>query len=167
MGRPKGQYRAPRVFDAAYFQGMVKPDQNGCWIWQGYVFNTGYGGIYTPLAPKKHTYRQAHRISYKAHKGDIPEGLCVCHTCDVKLCVNPDHLWLGTSQENIADMVQKGRQARQKGEAHGHAKLEAADVLEIRARESWGEERKLIASLYGVPPTTITQIVNRSTWSHI
>ena len=94
-----------------YLPTRIKVDDNGCWIWQhdkrGYM---GYGimYIYKPGKPKGvKTY--AHRLSYETFKGDIPEGKYVCHSCDVPSCINPDHLWVGTHQENMHDAFSKGR----------------------------------------------------------
>lgn len=84
-----------------------------CWLWTASVYPAGYGSF--SHAPGKHM--GAHRYSWELHFGPIPDGLFVCHTCDVKTCVRPDHLWLGTSAENTADKVAKGRQAR--GDASG------------------------------------------------
>lgn len=87
--------------------------KNGCWNWKGELHQNGYG--YTTC---HETFKRshAHRVSYKVFKGDIPEGLYVCHHCDNPSCINPDHLWLGTAKENMQDAKKKGRLSHQKKE---------------------------------------------------
>lgn len=78
---------------------------NGCWPWIGRLSHVGYGQI------KQHyRTRHAHRVSYELNVGPIPEGMLVCHRCDNRQCVNPDHLWLGTFGDNNRDRNAKGRQ---------------------------------------------------------
>jgi HNH endonuclease len=80
-------------------------EQTDCWIWQGGTNNIGYGFIRDGKR-----MRTAHRVSFEIHNHQkIPKFMCVCHTCDNPLCVNPDHLWLGTRKQNYDDMVNKGR----------------------------------------------------------
>ena len=79
--------------------------KTGCWNWTAGRFHSGYG--YFGVAEWKE--KRAHRVSYRLHHGEIPEGKVICHTCDNPGCVNPEHLWLGTQKENMQDAKQKGR----------------------------------------------------------
>ena len=80
-------------------------EQTDCWEWQLATNNIGYGFI-RGLSGMQTT----HRLSYELHNNiKIPRNMCVCHTCDNKICVNPDHLWLGTRKQNVKDMINKGR----------------------------------------------------------
>jgi predicted XRE-type DNA-binding protein len=95
------------------------------------------------------------------HNGEIPDDLFVCHTCDNPMCVNPDHLFLGTNSDNVKDMVDKNRQA--KGEGKSNAKLTKADVDEIR--EHWGEfTQREISKYYKVTQSVISEVINYKTW---
>lgn len=134
--------------------------ESGCWIWTRSTIAAGYGQV-----RRCGTTKRVHRVSYEQHVGPIPAGMCVLHRCDVRACLNPDHLFLGTRADNSADMVAKGRHAR--GSARPSAKLAEADIPRIRRAYAGGERQKSIASRYGVDPSTISLITSGVTWSHI
>ena len=83
---------------------------SGCWVWMGALSGKGYG----KLMLKEHRLESAHRLSWLLHRGPIPDGLHVLHRCDVRTCVNPDHLFLGTNLDNIRDRIAKGRKGGRK-----------------------------------------------------
>jgi hypothetical protein len=134
----------------------------GCWIWKGAIDTGGYGCL--SLFKIVST---AHRTSWRIHFGDIPDGSHVLHRCDVRACVNPDHLFIGTNADNMADRNRKGRQAHLHGEADGMAKLTDQAVLSIRMRVACGAVQKDLAEEFNVTPTAIRHVVHRNTWRHI
>ena len=144
--------------------GMINIQDNGCWNWSGYSRN-GYGRLMVG-SRKDNTRRtvQAHRFSYKLFNGDIPYGLYVCHKCDNKLCVNPEHLFLGTHQDNIDDRERKNRNNHVVGENVPTSKLTENEVIKIR--NSNLSSRKL-AEIYGLNKTSILDIKNGINWKHL
>lgn len=140
-------------------------EPGGCWIWQKSRMWNGYGRY--AIGGGKDT--GAHRASYKAFIGDIPAGLDVCHKCDVRACVNPDHLFPGTRSENILDAFRKGRMSPNKanGSAHSSAKLHERDIPVILARRRAGDTKAAIARDYGVTPRVITLIETGEAWKHV
>lgn len=130
----------------------------GCWLWTGSSNPLGYGTF--KLDGKA---QMAHRASWMLHNGPIPAGLCVCHKCDTPACVNPDHLFLGTNADNVADMVRKGRQSTARGEASGLAKITEREAVEIF--QAAGLQRD-IAARYGVHQVQVSAIKCRLTWAH-
>lgn len=135
----------------------VNPE-TGCWEWTAYRLPSGYGKM---VIGQKN--RLAHRVSYELYCGPIPENLQVCHHCDNPSCVNPEHLFVGTNAENVADKVAKGRQAR--GVGNGQAKLSAADIQSIRSTE--GVSLRKLAKLYGVHNSQISRIRSGIKWAHL
>lgn len=134
----------------------------GCWLWQGSVALSGYGRI----TFEGKTYR-AHRLSWILHRGDIPEGLVVCHSCDTPSCVNPNHLWIGTNADNIADRDAKKRTAKG-SEISNSNKLTEEEVLSIRRLHadealSWKE----LSRRFKVSDVQVRNIVLRKSWKHI
>ena len=135
---------------------------SGCWNWTAGKDSDGYGQM--RVGGRK---RLCHRLSYEEHRGVIPAGQCVLHRCDNPACINPEHLFLGTQPQNIADMIAKGRDRKAclKGEAHSQAKLTEADVIEIRAAQGLSQTR--LGAIYGVSPSQIGQILRRENWTHV
>lgn len=140
-------------------------DGNGCWIWQKSKMRNGYGRY----ALGGGGVTGAHRASYEAFVGDIPIGMDVCHRCDVRPCVNPEHLFAGTRSENIRDAFQKGRMSPNKvhGSSHPSSKLQEADVTVILIRRQAGDTKSAIARDFGVTPRVITLIENGEAWKHV
>jgi hypothetical protein len=136
-----------------------------CWLWTGAHGQDGYGRV-TPEGPGVQQCNYgAHRASWELHNGPIPIGKQVLHRCDTRDCVRPDHLFLGTLQSNVADMVNKGRNA--KGERSPIAKLTAEKVRTIRQLHIEGVSMYRLGQVFGVGPTTIGYIVRRETWKHV
>lgn len=131
-----------------------------CWLWTACLNSSGYGMI---NRDGKHC--RAHRASWELAGRIIPEGKCVLHSCDNRVCVNPDHLFLGDPADNSADMRRKGRQ--KKGEAMNTARLTSEKVLAIRASYHSGVSRRELALAHSVHKTTIDDVVNGVTWSHV
>lgn len=157
--------RIPEIEHTAHFWRKVDKTSSpsGCWLWTGNKHPRGYGTIM--LA--RHTYR-AHRYAYLITYGELPEGMEVCHRCDNPPCVNPNHLFLGTHQDNMDDMKAKGRLPYRKGAASGRAKLTEDQVRDIRSR--YVHKYGCLAALsreFGVTPEAIAYVVSRKNWSHI
>lgn len=132
----------------------VSPD-TGCWLWQRACSSAGYGALW--WGGKMYS---THRLSYTAFNGEIPEGHLVRHTCDTPQCCNPEHLLVGSKQDNANDMIERGRSNH--GENHPRAKLTWETVKNIR-KEPKMPYRKL-ALKYGVSAATICHIYNNKTW---
>jgi|SRR6187399_337570 len=175
----------PKFFEKDTARALSKADRSGgpdaCWIWTGGILKNGYGQFGIRRLKERHTL-YAHRVAYFLAYGVDPGGLQVCHKCDVKLCVNPAHLWLGDQGQNVRDAVAKGHMQTgdkhfyrrhpelvQRGEQRGKAaKLKEADVIEIRRMFATGMYFQYeIAEMFGVCQTNISMIVNRKHWRHL
>lgn len=142
---------------AERFENSVMKDPNsGCWLWTDLITEYGYGRLH-----HEGEMRKAHRISYEYHVGPIPSGMLVCHKCDIPACVNPDHLFLGTQNDNVADKIKKGRGRAAKGEDSGRAKLTWPDVREIRTLPMTQKE---LSKRFGVSPSVISNIRQNKYW---
>lgn len=139
------------------------PLNTPCWKWQRSTCNYGHGHIW--FDGRVHI---VHRLVYALCVGDIPDDMNVLHKCDVPGCCNPDHLFLGTQQDNIADMIAKGRHRfANSGEKNGRALVTAKDVLRIRKLCDEGTSHTELAREYGLQPSAIDKIAARRTWRHL
>lgn len=131
-----------------------------CWLWTGAKTSAGYGDV---VFQRKHIL--AHRFSWALQNGGIPKGLLALHKCDTPLCVRPDHLFLGTDADNMADAVAKGRANR-----ITRAKLTEDQVREIRATywfKNCRSNAHELAAKYSVVVGTICGVTSGRTWGHI
>lgn len=135
---------------------------DGCWLWTAKKVG-GYGAIHVRVG-NKNTMQYAHRIMWQMLFGEIPDGMCVLHTCDNPQCVNPIHLRLGTHQENMADRNQKRRQKR--GGNDSKSRLTDGDALDIK-RLANHLSQKEIALKYKISDRTVSSIVTGRTWKHL
>lgn len=149
------------VWDLQFIKDRTEVSRDtGCWLWKMQTSPGGYG-----LAGQHGKVRKAHRIAWVAARGPIPDGLHVCHRCDVRRCCNPDHLFLGTNLDNTLDKVAKGRQL--KGSEAPSAKLTEADASIIKMLLGLGVRVSRLAALYEVSQPTISHIKRGSTWGHV
>ena len=141
---------------------------DGCWEWAGALAGGGYGTI---LAHGRQT--PAHRLSYEMEHGAIPDGMFVCHHCDNRKCVRPSHLYAGTHQNNLDDMVRRGRSKDPstspiwyavRGEQQGMARLTEAAIRDIRSSPLSSSK---LALKYGVSSTNVRSVRRGETWKHV
>lgn len=150
----------PTKSDKERFFKKVTAPENACHTWQGYVAPDGYGRF--AVSSRRCL---AHRVAFFLHYGVDPGELLVMHTCDNTICVNPEHLKLGTNDENMADMVSKKRSPF--GENSPRAKLKESEVVQIREMRRLGVRISVISRLFKINWNTINQVVNYITWRHI
>jgi hypothetical protein len=144
---------------------LAGPDE--CWLWKGAKTGLGYGNVCETIDGKKR-WRGAHKLMYELTKGPVPPGKCVCHSCDVRLCCNPAHLWVGSHRDNTRDMMTKGRQRMlgTRGEQSGNSKLTEAQVREIL---SIGRTMRQVdvASRFGISQVQVSRLLRRESWAHL
>lgn len=147
---------------------MPEPN-SGCWLFTGALHRDGYGCIGGEGGSQK---KWAHRVAWELENGPIPPGMFICHRCDNRACVNPAHLFLGTTADNVNDMLRKKRNPR--GAKVGGAKLSDAGVAAIRSayansladgRAHWGQRK--LAKEYGVSSSTVGRAARGETWQHV
>lgn len=165
-----------KTLQERFDQKYVVDAKSGCWLWTAAVCSGGYGCIGESITRK---ILPAHRVSWELHNGLVPSGLWVLHKCDVRRCVNPDHLFLGTVKDNGSDMAAKGRSLKgrsigpqknpgkdfaARGGAHYRAKFSETDALEILKSKERGAD---LAAKFGVAPSAISKIRSRKSWKHL
>lgn len=173
-GRQFFSWRLRRVFCCRAcrntFYGSATPEQfwrkvdkettpSGCWPWTGAINRYGYGKV-----EWKYRSSTSHRVAWELTYGVIPVGLCVCHACDNPICCRPDHLWLGTNADNVADREAKGRGWKSMGELDGMAKLTWKEADYIREQVANGQTQRCLAVKFRVSPATICMIVGNKAW---
>lgn len=143
-------------------------DNNGCWLWQGKSISNGYA-----LTKVKQKPWLAHRLSWSLKNGEIPNKLQVCHKCDVKLCCNPDHLFLGTQLDNIKDCINKNRKTNppiMTRDIGGIAKVNSKQLKEMVSFRIKGAKLKELASIYNMNSAYVSrlclQTIRKSTEDH-
>lgn len=140
------------------FMSFVSPEPNsGCWLWDGSTTKHGYGQISLNGSPSR-----AHRVSFEFFNKTSAGNKFVCNKCDTPSCVNPDHLFCGTHDQNMADKISKGRQS--KGEARPLAKLKEEDVVYIKGSD---KSCVTLGKEFGVSRSVITKIRRGEGWRHV
>jgi hypothetical protein len=145
-----------------HFEKNVVKSEHGCWLWMGAQRGNGYGQTSLNRKPLP-----ASRASWLIHYGEIPEGMFVCHSCDVRACVSPAHLWLGTPKDNTQDMIKKGRKISPQGEDAPHTKIKTRDVINIKSMIKQGIPVKEISNKLSISHSIIYGIRNGRTWKHV
>lgn len=153
---PTGYYTRDPV--QRFWLNVNKTD--GCWLWTGGTHKTSYGRFNV-------NYRKVlvHRFSYELHKGKIPKGLVVRHTCHNPLCVNPEHLLVGTQADNMDDCIKANRQC--KGSGKSDAKINESIAKDIKSKLAKGERNIDIAEYYGISKDIVSCIKRGLNWKHV
>lgn len=148
-----------------FWSRVTKGDPDECWEWRGTIFSD-YGSVYLQRG-KGRKRTKAHRVSWMIHFGEIPDGLLVCHECDNTICVNPNHLFLGTHQDNRADAALKGRLPSYSGSGNHNSKLRGQDVVIIHELLAEGVSVERVADQYHLSVSTVKQIKSGARWPHL
>ena len=141
-----------KTMEERFWSKVIKRDKETCWTWTGSQDPRGYGHFWTGI-----NMTNAHRASWLIHYGPIVKNVFVLHRCDNPNCVNPDHLFLGTQQDNMTDMAEKGRRV------NGNAKLTRTQAELIRQLRGKIKHREL-ANLFSISIPTIEKIVGNKIW---
>ena len=156
------RWRTYEQAEADFWARVNKTDS--CWEWTGVISRSGYGQVRFAFISNSRIPQSTHRIAWQLVNGPIPDGMDLCHTCDNRRCVRPDHLFLGTDLDNARDRDAKGRTARLAGARNARAKLTEQDVRSIRGSDS---ATKALARRFSVSPRLIRKIRARELWRHV
>lgn len=155
------KYSYKEIVDSFYRNAYPEPN-TGCWIWGASCNEFGYGVARFNINGIK--FHLAHRFSYYHHLGVFDQKLSVCHLCDNPSCVNPDHLFLGTHEDNMRDMHKKGRSSDVNGELNPNAKIKIANVAAIRSSPLSAVQLSVI---YKISSTQVYYIRNYKSWKGV
>lgn len=144
--------------------------KNDCWIWAGPIFSDGYGN-----AGSGYPDQRAHRSSFILFNGKIPKGSMILHVCDIPLCINPQHLYLGDAKQNAKDALERGLHPKgpnpkksNPGGKNGRAKLSEKQVISIRKEYIFNENgAQKLARKYKISKRQVLNILKRETWKNI
>lgn len=156
--------------DERFEAKTIAVPESGCWLWtaatngRGAVKGAGYGNYYDPV---RRRLMRAHRYAYERYVGPIPDGLHVLHKCDVSICVNPNHLYLGTNKQNMEDKSTRNRAPDQRGVRNPRALLSQEDIERAWALWKKGLSQEKVAAIFGVHQTTISHAFTGRRWPHI
>jgi hypothetical protein len=151
--------REGTIFYNNFWEKVIQTETDHCWEWIGATQSQGYGSF----SINGKTYL-AHRISYTICHGDIPEGLCVLHHCDNRLCVNPGHLFLGTNFDNIQDMVRKNRQSHNTTNRITKLNIDQVELMR-RLYKGGGESYATLAKKFLVSKYSIGAVIRSDSWN--
>jgi hypothetical protein len=152
--------------EVRFWKFVKNSSHNECWEWTGTQNHSGYGLYTVGDGKRRRKTHSAHRYSWVLKFGPVPDGLFVCHRCDNRSCVNPDHLFLGTAKDNMVDASDKMRMSH--GEHHHETTLTEEMVTALRAEyATTGKSTRDLAQEFGISPSSAWRIINRKTWKHI
>jgi hypothetical protein len=166
VSKSRGIRRPGRTLAERFWEKVHKVEGDGCWTWTA-ATTEGYGAIGIDGSRRD----GAHRVSWRLHFGLIPEGMEICHHCDNRLCVRPDHLFLGTRADNMQDAKRKGRLRVQRpgmprGSRHHHASITEDIARLIRALREEGLTYREIGERTGASKAVISQVATGKSWRH-
>lgn len=161
----------PRVYQRKSFwddvdkNGPLHPIHGQCWQWTGCIGTRGYGQCYDG---RGNSPCRSHRMAWRLTHGSLDPSIRVLHKCDNPLCVNPDHLFLGTDHDNMVDKVQKNRHNPPVGERHGMSKVTEDIAVMIRSLyRDYKITQPELAEIVGVSQQQISKIVRNQRWRHV